>query len=130
MQLIYIDSCTDIMYYCTHNLYIYTVPLCTQMYTAVQLDLTYTHLWCTHAYISCMAVCLHCSPVSVHLYCQLVLTNEIPCKITFMNRFNQSQLRFLGIAPHHKLNHSMLTTSFPRFMYSCTVLYRISLTVV
>ena len=78
-------SCTDGLYFCVHY--------CTTWH---YLNI---HLWCTHyAWISCTAVRLYCSPVSVRLYCQLVLTNESPRKITLMNRVDQSQLRFLGIA--------------------------------
>ena len=60
----------------------------------------------------------YCSSVSLRLYCKFVPTNESPIKITLMNRVDQSQLRFLGIAPpsHHPcpLNCRMLTTSFPK----------------
>ena len=120
-------TCTDELYFCVHNsykrdththtditlyiyrfLYRYTVLLytsCTDgLYFCVHCCTTWhylnIHLWCTHyAWISCTAVRLYCSPVSVRLYCQLVLTNESPTKIIFMNRVDQSQLRFLGIAP-------------------------------
>ena len=56
-----------------------------------------THLWCSHfAWIICTAEhCLYCSPVYVHLYFKtwkLMLTNESPSKITFMNRVDQSQI--------------------------------------
>ena len=80
--------------YCTtiHNLYRWTLLLCTQLYTGVQLGTT---LWCTHyAWISCTVVYVYCSPVSEHMYCKLVLTNESPSKKTIMNRVDQSQLRF------------------------------------
>ena len=92
----YIDSCTDILLLlytsCTDGLYFFVNCCTTWQYINI-------HLWCTHyAWISCTAVRLYCSPVSVRLYCQLVLTNESPRKITLMNRVDQSQLRFLGIA--------------------------------
>jgi hypothetical protein len=82
-------------------------------------------LWCTHyARISCTTVRLYCSPVSVQMYSKLVLTNESP-SITFLNRVDQSQSLLLDlpipISPshhhhhhHQQLNHSMLTTPFPR----------------
>jgi hypothetical protein len=35
--------------------------------------------------------------ISVHQYCKLVLTNESPSKITFMDRIDQSQLGLQGI---------------------------------
>jgi hypothetical protein len=46
---------------------------CTSVYTtSVQLDNTFTHLRCTYfAWISCTAVHLYCSSVSVRLYCKL-----------------------------------------------------------
>ena len=45
--------------------------MCTQLYTAIQLETIYTHMWCTHyAWISCTAVHLYCSPVSVSSYCR------------------------------------------------------------
>ena len=68
------------------------------MYTTVNLDTTYTQLWCTHyAWISCIVVHFYCTPVCAHLYCKLVQTNESSSEITFMNRVDQSQLRILGI---------------------------------
>ena len=104
------------------TMYRYTAPLyTTSVQTTVHCFKTcpyLLHLRRTHyAWISCTTVHLYCSPVSVRLYCQFVLTDESPSKITFMNRVDQSQLGFLGILslpPSHKLNHSVLTTSFPR----------------
>jgi hypothetical protein len=89
LHKIYIDSCKDILYYCTQL-------DCTSVYTtSVQVDNTFTHLRCTHfAWISCTAEHLYCSQVTVRLYCKLVLTNDSPTNITIVN---QSQLRFLGI---------------------------------
>jgi hypothetical protein len=72
---------------------------------AVQLDTNYTHLWCTHCdWISCTAVHLYFSPVSVYswtLYttgCGLVV--EYSC-------FSKPQCKFsailkvrLGLFPH------------------------------
>ena len=85
---------TDGLYFCVHY--------CT---TWQYLNI---HLWCTHyAWISCTAVQLYCSPVSVRLY----------RKITLMNRVDQSQLRFLAITPLHPclatLLIGMLTTFLP-----------------
>ena len=84
-RFIYIDSRTDtVLLYtsCTDGLY-FCVHYCTTWH---YLNI---HLWCTHyAWISCTAVQLYCSPVSVRLYCQLVC----PRKITLMNRVDQSQL--------------------------------------
>ena len=91
----------------------YCTQLRTQLYTAVvQLDTTCTH----YAWISCTVVHLYRTPVSVHLYTELVLTNESPSRITFMSRFDQSKLRRLGIAfpTTSQLNRSMLTTSAPK----------------
>jgi hypothetical protein len=80
-------TCTDGLYFCVHK--------CQLLY---KLTPTYTHLWCTHyAWISCTTVRLYSSPVCVRLYCNLVLTNESSSNITFMNRVDQSQLRFLVI---------------------------------
>ena len=81
-------------------MYRYTVLLyttCTDgLYFSVQLDTTYAHMWCTHNdWISCTAVRVYCSSVSVHLCCKIVLTKESTSKITFMNCVDQSQLRFL-----------------------------------
>ena len=94
-RFIYVDSHTDtVLLYtsCTDGLY-FCVHYCTTWH---YLNM---HLWCTHYdWISCTAVCLYCSPVSVHLYCQLVLSNECTSKITFMNCVGQSKLIFLGIA--------------------------------
>jgi hypothetical protein len=84
LHFIYIDSCTDILYYCTHLL---------------QMNSTFVYTT---------------SLVSVRLYCKFVPTNESPSKITLMNRVDQSQLRFLDIAPLHHLNCCMLTESFPK----------------
>ena len=61
--------------YCTtvRNLKRWTVFLCTELWTAVQLDPTYTHLRCTHcAWISCTAVHLYFSPFSVHSWTVLL----------------------------------------------------------
>ena len=84
-RFIYIDSRTDtVLLYtsCTDGLY-FCVHYCTTWH---YLNI---HLWCTHyAWISCTAVQLYYSPVSVRLYCQLVC----PRKITLMNRVDQSQL--------------------------------------
>ena len=122
---LYIDSCTDTLYYCTHLVQMD----CTCVYKTVHCCTTWhylnTHLWCTHyARISCTTVRLYCSPVSVQMYSKLVLTNESP-SITFLNRVDQSQSLLLDlpipISPshhhhhhHQQLNHSMLTTPFPR----------------
>ena len=66
-----------------------------KLYTAIH-PTNYTPLWCTnYGWISCTAVHLYCIPV----YVELILTNEIPSKITFMNHVNQSQVRFLGVLP-------------------------------
>ena len=64
---LYIDSCTDTLYYCTHLVQMD----CTCVYKTVHCCTTWhylnTHLWCTHyARISYTAVHLYCSPVSVH----------------------------------------------------------------
>ena len=61
--------------YCTtvRNLKRWTVFLCTELWTAVQLNTTYTHLRCTHcAWISCTAVHLYFSPFSVHSWTVLL----------------------------------------------------------
>ena len=101
------DTCTDIYLYrfmyryiTVHKLCRWALLLCTLLQT-VHCTLytihccTTWHLWSTHyAWISCTDVSLYCSPVSVHLCCKLVLTNESPSRITFMNRVHQSQIRF------------------------------------
>ena len=109
-------NCTTV-----HNLYRWTALLCTQLYTAVHLDMTYTHLWCTHyAWINCTAVQFYCSPVLVHLYCRtskFVLTNESLSQITFMNRVDQSQHWFLSVPlPFCPLNCRMLTKYISDFV--------------
>ena len=83
---------TDGLYFCVHY--------CT---TWQYLNI---HLWCTHyAWISCTAVQLYCSPVSVRLY----------RKITLMNRVDQSQLRFLAITPLHPcLATLLIAVCWPR----------------
>jgi hypothetical protein len=73
--------------YTVHNFYWRTVLLCTQLYAALKLDVTQTHLQCTHyAWISCTAVHYFFSPVSVRLYCQLVLTSCLKYGIIFNSR--------------------------------------------
>ena len=61
-------TCTDGLYLCFHTcilLYNLTLP---------------AHF----ARISCTALRLYSSPVSEHMYCKLIMTNESPRKITFM----------------------------------------------
>ena len=106
LHFIYLYSCSDTPHYCTQLVQMdctsvcKTVLLSVQLYTALQLDTTYTHLWrCTNS-----AVCCYCTPVSLHLYNKLILTNESQSRITFMNRVDQSQLRFLSV---HDLTHSL-----------------------
>ena len=101
---LYIDSCTYILYYCTQLAWMdytsmYTTVQCT-VYTTVQWTLLYSWKLCTHyAWISCTAVRLYCSPVSVHLYCKLVVTNKSPSKITYMNHVNTSVLFLYSFKP-------------------------------
>ena len=81
--------------------------------THTDRNTVYTHLCCTHyAWISCSTVRLYCSPVSAHLYCKLVLTNESPSRITFMNRVDQSQLRFFNVTI--TTFWSLITACWPR----------------
>ena len=107
LHFIHIDSCTDILYYCTQPVQM-DCTLWTQLYNAAQLDSTY---------ISCTPVCLYCSPVTVLLFFRTwwILTNESPSKITFMNLVNQSQLRLLRFLTFHppslQLNCDMLATA-------------------
>ena len=75
-HIMYVDSCTDILYFCTQ---------------LVQMD---------------------CTSVYTQLYCKFVLTNESQCKISFMNRFDQSQLRCLGII--HSTTCSLITACLPQ----------------
>ena len=57
-------TCTDRLYFCVRN--------CKLLYN-LMLPI---HACGEHTWISCTAVCLYCSPVSVHMYCKLVLTND------------------------------------------------------
>ena len=90
-------TCTDEQYFCLQN--------CTMLYN---LTLP-THTCVAHTILGSV-VRVYCSPVSVHLYCKLVLTNESPSKITFMNRVIAKIFRHRH--PHHHLNCSKLTMSF------------------
>ena len=90
------------LYFCVHNSYKRDTHMDIALYIfryILMYNLTLpTHTNCTYyAWISCTDVRLSLSPVSVHLYCKLVLTKESPSKITFMNRVDQSKLRFLGV---------------------------------
>ena len=75
-------TCTDGMYFCVHDcklLYNFTLP---------------THTCGAHIMLGSVVLLYIYTVVSAHLYCKLVLTNERPSEITFMNRVNQSQLFF------------------------------------
>jgi hypothetical protein len=93
-----------------------------------------TNLWCTHyARISYTAVHLYCSPVSVHsgtvllciqMHC-ITVHSLVPDWFLFCQSIAE-ELQFTCFAligplsiitpipPSHQLNHSMLTTSFPK----------------
>jgi hypothetical protein len=112
-------TCTDELYVCVHNSYKQDIHyMRTHMDIALYIyRFLYRHTvllyYCTHLVKMNSTFVYTTSPVSVRLYFKFVPTNESPSKITLMNRVDQSQLRFLGIAPSLHLNCSRLTTSFP-----------------
>ena len=71
LHCMYIDSCTDIIYYCTQLVQMD----CTYVYTNKHYFTTVHYIHPHYAWISCTAAHLYCNPVSAHLYCELVLTN-------------------------------------------------------
>ena len=108
-HFINIDSCKVQLYCYSQLLHI----KCTSVYTTVHycttLQCIYTfvaHTLCMNKFYCCMC---NWTPVSVYMYCKLVLTNE--SKISIMNCIGQSQLRLLGI--HHHQNRSLIAACWP-----------------
>ena len=112
LRLVDHTLCLDQLYSCT---VIMLSSLCTPVWHFV--DTTYTHLWCTHcAWISCTAVHLYFSPVSVHSW-TVYTTALYNCKLVSAGfasvlSTNHKELRFtcfaligpLGVPANHLIS--------------------------
>jgi hypothetical protein len=84
---LYINNCTDILYYCRQL----AQMDCSFVYTTVHWcsTLHYLNTLVLHTLLYVYTV-VQCTPV-------LILTEDSPSKITFMNSIDQTQLRFLSL---------------------------------